>query len=408
MSRTRISKERQDWKIDQEAMRFLKRAEELRKPGENMVEALIREAGSPAPIIGSSLRNYRHSYKRALKIVGSSNIDADFALLNEQLETRRALRREIGKRTSAKKHKDVTQKEAKATFIFLKASALKHESRTAMAAALFTCVMPHVALRPIELLTADVFGDEIRVMNAKAKPGQLRYRRISLKRFAPTFIEAVRWLCILTQSAVPDDPDLDAQKMIDAWYSRLAECLAYASEKAGGRRLAPYSFRHCGIATWKNSGFSQAEIAALAGHLNLDTANKHYAGASKGWRMGAAVALPVSSEPVVATADADAHQHHQQGSQQEHRVISETDENVLSAKPTMPLKQMDRVFEVEAMPRPIPANNLQKGKRAVQQSFEAKANAISEVVQRIARSGTTLPGHHYVDGAVASELDLGD
>lgn len=282
------------WQIEREAKRLLRRSSRL-VLDPDPVTALIKEAGHTRrdKLLPSTIRRLRPSYRVALVMLDPES-GTRYDELHKKLEKRRGKPRK--KRGASLKVTEVDKEVAKATFTHLKAIVLRTRSPSAFAAALYVLVVSRIAIRPIELLDAEVVGDELRVRNAKWRPGLPVYRRISLKRFSSTFIEAAKWLCVLARDGVGFGPEETKELRFHLWRNRVAESLARASETVTAPnevRLSLYSFRHLGIASWKAAGFSESEIALLAGHLNLGTAAKHYAPARAGWADETALALPV-------------------------------------------------------------------------------------------------------------------
>lgn len=269
------------WQIEREAQRLIRRAVAF-FPGRPLVDALVAEASSGGTIKGSTVRRLRPSYREALsQIAGEAGLER-YAEVHEALEERRgspypAYGATLGKKTI------VTKPEAIAVFRYLKRMVLRGGSHSAMAAGLYVLVVSRIAIRPIELLDGEIVGNELRVRNAKWRPGLPLYRSISLRQFSPSFVEAVHWLCVLARAGADDGTEDSLELRFERWRNRLAACLARASMSAIGKRLSLYVFRHLGIAIWKAAGFSALDIAAMAGHLGLGTAAKHYAPASAGW-----------------------------------------------------------------------------------------------------------------------------
>ncbi|CAN7452061.1 hypothetical protein [Devosia sp. LjRoot3] len=278
---------RSEGQYQREGERLLRRAIKL-FPHLPHVEALIEEAGWSPIIEHSTLRRYKPSYYRALVIAGSVSIGSDFERLCVGLAGR------AGKpqppQTASNKVTDASRAEAEATFQHLKRLVMKRKGRSAMAAGLYVLVAPRIGIRPIELLDASVSEQILRIRTAKRRDGK-SYRELRLNRFAPTFIEALKWLCVLAQEGTKGSPGSDAEERFQSWRNRVAEALARASYTATGRRLSLYSFRHVALASWKSHGFSAHEIATMAGHLQLKSAG-HYAAGRHGWSE-VAVASPV-------------------------------------------------------------------------------------------------------------------
>lgn len=292
-----MAKKKSDRQYAEEAERLIRRAMRL-FPDLPPVDALIAEAAYGNTIKGSTIRRLRPSYRLAfLKLAPAAG--ARYGQLLDNLEGRRGT--PDPKRGASRKVKKVDKKIVIDTFERLRSITLRTRSRSAFAAALYTLVVPRVAIRPIELLDAEVIGTDLLVHNAKWRPGLPTFRRVSLARFPPTLIEAAKWLCALARQGVGEGPEETREARFNAWRNRVAESLARASKPymPEDQRLSLYSFRHIGIATWKAAGFSKEEIALLAGHLGLHTADKHYAPARSGWADEARLAQPVR------TAEAD-------------------------------------------------------------------------------------------------------
>jgi hypothetical protein len=63
----------------------------------------------------------------------------------------------------------------------------------------------------------------------------------------------------------------------------LAERLARICRRLRLVRISLYGLRHAAIATWKRAKLSRIEIAAMAGHISIKTASRHYAPSKHGW-----------------------------------------------------------------------------------------------------------------------------
>lgn len=265
--------------------RLLVRAE-TRYPMLPELDALLAEAGEGDVLMAATIRRYLPAYASALDVLSfEGNSDQEqCALARSEIRTLLDARRGVPDplRTAAAKN-IATKEEAEKTFVALKAHALLSKDPVPVAAALYVFVVPRIAIRPIELVGARIVGKTLIVRNAKRRPRQKPERKISLKRFADSFIEAVKWLVILADAGISlyNDPERD----FEMWRNKLASCLARASKHVCGddRRLSLYSFRHIGIATWKAAGFSAETIAALAGHLLLSSAGRYYAPSKAGW-----------------------------------------------------------------------------------------------------------------------------
>lgn len=394
------------WQIEREAQRLIRRAVAL-FPGRPLVDALVAEASSGGTIKGSTIRRWRPSYREALSQIGGEGGLERYDQVHKALEDRRgtpdpAYGATLGKKTV------VTKAEAIAVFRYLKRMVLRGGSRSAMAAGLYVLVVSRIAIRPIELLTAEVVGNELRVRNAKWREGMPLHRSISLRQFSPTFVEAVRWLCVLARAGTDDSSGDSVEMRFERWRNRVASSLARASMSAIGKRLSLYVFRHLGIATWKSAGFSALDIAAMAGHLGLGTAAKHYAPASSGWADEAVLAEPGAA---VASNKADVGREDlQPGGRRGSRADQETDSAPgADAAPVDPLPQAQDqateranadplslppvpgakpvIIDVDDMPQPSPQRREPKDPppdiAAWAAAQDRKAQELAEIAQRL-------------------------
>lgn len=353
-----------------EAIRLLNRARKL-FPDLPPVEALIVEAGSSPTIQWSTLRRYKPSYHRALIAAGSLCPEADFERLCRRLTERGG--EPLKPQTSSNKVTDATRGEAAATFQHLKRLVLKREGRSAMAAGLYVLVAPRIGIRPIELLDAVVTEKMVQIKTAKRRDGKF-YRSLRLTRFSPTFIEALKWLCVLAQAGTDAAPSSDPEERFESWRNAIAEALARASKAAAGRRLSLYSFRHVALATWKANGFSAADIALMAGHLDLRSAG-HYAAGRHGWRDETALVSPLKPSPSEDLASPSV-------GENVSRTGADTAEP--SAQSGVGVAQIDFVYEDFPTPQAKPAV-VPSGidARAI---FEARADEIEANVDRLVRN----------------------
>lgn len=264
----------------------LRNRAETRYPLLPKLDALLTEAGEDGVLMAATVRRYRPAYGSALDVL-SLDCESDqmqCALARSEIRTLLDARRGVPDtlRTAAAKN-IATKEEAEKTFVALRELAQTSKHPVPIAAALYVFVVPRIALRPIELLGARVVGKKLIVLNAKRRLRQSLERTISLKRFADSFIEALKWLIILAKAGVSlySDPE----RGFELWRNKLASCLARVSKDVCGddRRLSLYSFRHIAIATWKAAGYSAATIARLVGHLLLSSAGRYYAPAKAGW-----------------------------------------------------------------------------------------------------------------------------
>lgn len=279
------------------------------------LEALLTEAQEGDVLMAATIRRYRPPYAAAVDLIATAGMadpqQCDFAY--QEICTHLSARKGIPDplRTGAAKNL-ATKQEAEKTFLASKALALATKDPVPVAVALYVFVAPRIGIRPIELIGARLVGKKLIVRNAKRKPRQRLERSISLKRFAESFIEAVRWLIILANVGVTlyQEPErgYDLERAFELWRNKLASCLARISKEVCGddRRLSLYSFRHIAIATWKAAGYSAETIAALAGHLLLSSAGRYYAPAKAGWVTELVLAeAPVQPQPVKDEPQAD-------------------------------------------------------------------------------------------------------
>lgn len=138
---------------------------------------------------------------------------------------------------------------------------------------------PRFGLRPCEVQRARIVELDLVVSNAKfadyRAPGPDRY--IPLERAPKDLIRATAALIPRLQTLIEE---------LGSWerlHDILAERLARICHRLGLPRISLYSLRHIAIATWKRAGYDPFEIAALAGHISIKTAWRHYAPAEFGW-----------------------------------------------------------------------------------------------------------------------------
>jgi integrase len=264
----------------------LRRAEALH-PHVSPLEALVRDTETPLGDTDPTLRPATtRRYLENLRVVVSVLVRAgrrvgtpcDPELAMARIDAALKLRRGRPKiaRGASLRVTDPTEDEARLAFSHLKNIALRDRSFTAAAAAVYVLVNCRVGCRPVELCGAVIAGKVLHVRNAKRVVGQDEWRSLDLEKLPDVLVEATRLLTLLAPP--PGNP-----RAFELWRNGLASSLARASRAAGGRRLPLYAFRHVAISTWEKAGFSAEEIAALAGHLSLETAPAHYARAKSGW-----------------------------------------------------------------------------------------------------------------------------
>lgn len=278
-------------------MAFLRRAQ-IRFERRTEVEALCADAESRTGVLKPRTVNlYRQYYRAALlKVAERQRLPpADVEHYGARIEA--ALKKLRGRpaepRTSSKKVKNPTDWMVKSVFGRLKQQALHHKRVRLAATALYCLVQPILGARPIELLDAQIDGELLTVRNAKRTDGSRR--RIDLSQVHPSHRMA---LVVLIEIVARDVGKLGYQR----WLKILAETLARACEAASTQenpipRLSPTSFRHTAISTWSAAGFSEGEIAEMAGHFSLLTARRHYIHAGAAWAVGGAGVIRAGAEP---------------------------------------------------------------------------------------------------------------
>jgi integrase len=143
----------------------------------------------------------------------------------------------------------------------------------------YVLLAPSFGLRPCECQNARIMEADLVVSNAKfadyRAPGPDRH--IPLELVHKDLIRATAVLISRLKTLIEE---------LGSWerlHDILAERLARICHRLGLPRISLYSLRHIAIATWKRAGFDRFEIAALAGHISIETAWRHYAPAKFGW-----------------------------------------------------------------------------------------------------------------------------
>lgn len=183
-------------------------------------------------------------------------------------------------RTSRKKCMDVSEEEVQAVCRDLRIRINGGTGdMTDAVLLLFAELDPRFGLRPCEWPRARLVGKTLVVLNAKGSNGRTPglARRFSLERLSEAVVTGVRHLiCQLRTLA----------KELGSWrrvHDILAERLARICWRLGLVRISLYSLRHVAIASWKRSGLDKVTIAAMAGHISVKTASRHYSPAKHGW-----------------------------------------------------------------------------------------------------------------------------
>ena len=183
-------------------------------------------------------------------------------------------------RTSRKKAMDVRPEEVQAVCQDIR-SRINDGDRdmTNTVVMLLAELQPRLGLRPCEWPRARLVGRTLVVINAKRSNGRAPgfARRISLERAPEAVLTGVRHLIAALRVLVTE---------LGGWgrvHDVIAERLARVCGRLGLVRISLYSLRHVAIATWKRSGLDKPTIAAMAGHVSIKTAWRHYAPAKRGW-----------------------------------------------------------------------------------------------------------------------------
>jgi len=185
------------------------------------------------------------------------------------------LKRGLSNRTSAKKSKQLSDKDCHEIICWLK----NNPTRYSLALTIFLRIGASVGLRPCEWKTARVTRLEdgsavLQVINAKATNGRGNGKvRTLLLRDLPL------WMVDLIDKFISIIRKLDDKGKWDNFYNGCRKTLYLASRKLWpNRKRYPtlYSMRHQFCADAKSAGLSRIEVAALMGHASDDTAKLHY------------------------------------------------------------------------------------------------------------------------------------
>jgi hypothetical protein len=138
---------------------------------------------------------------------------------------------------------------------------------------------PSYGLRPCEWARTRIVEQTLIVLNAKYSdyraPGL--DRRISFERLPKRLVLGAATLIGMIKTLIKRHGSWEKVNAI------LAERLARICDRLRLVRISLYSLRHAAIATWKKAKLSRIEIAALAGHISIKTASRHYAPSKHGW-----------------------------------------------------------------------------------------------------------------------------
>lgn len=191
-------------------------------------------------------------------------------------------------RTSAKKNKTPPFEEYRALTKDLCSRNFREMDLPDKVLARMLGVCPYVGIRPVEWLTARLEDRRLILVNAKSTNGRSPgpVRSIDLSEAPLPVIRATEPLIADIKTLSPTRADWQKTlKMLD-------ERLARDCARVGISRWSISIFRQIAQANWKQAGFSKAEIAALAGHISINTSRNYYAGGKHGWIPEFAVARP--------------------------------------------------------------------------------------------------------------------
>lgn len=191
----------------------------------------------------------------------------------------------LAPRTSAKKSKSLTAPELAKVFAGLKRLALADDEIWVAVVAMMVLAASTLGARPVEMTTIEHSGNYLRLQTAKRSARASKFRLFDAHRMPAIWIEA---MAFLTKT-------LGQEKNVDSFYRRLrclSQILGRVSQACIGRRICFYTLRHVSIATWKRARISAQDVAQLAGHISVRTA-QHYAPARSG-HVGPILVAPVA------------------------------------------------------------------------------------------------------------------
>jgi hypothetical protein len=273
-----------DHDYEKGGQKLLDRAMRLFPDACDPVEAFTKMSDDPKWVLRSTTtRTYKATMIKRIEIdVTASRSDPDRAIqgieqITELLEQRRG---NTEARTSRLKCMDVTREEVQLIADDLqKRIAAKKTDIVNIALCLFVQLDPRFGLRSCEWARARIVGRTLVILNAKFSkhraPGV--DRRISLERVPEQMVLGIDQLIGTIRALIEKHGSWE--KVHDI----LAERLARTCRRLRLVRISLYSLRHAAIATWKRSKLDRVTIAALAGHISIKTASRHYAHSKHGW-----------------------------------------------------------------------------------------------------------------------------
>lgn len=247
------------------------------------IEAFIRLCDNPDWVLRSSTtRTYKARMIKRIEVeVAAGQYEPDYAIagaakIYELLDQRRGYPEA---RTSRLKCMEVTREEVELIADDLQKRMAKKADMVNMALFLFVQLAPRLGLRPCECERARLVGRILIILNAKFSNARTPGvdRRICLERTPEPFVLDVERLIGIVKALV------DKHGSWKKVHAILAERLARICRRLRLVRISLYSLRHVAIATWKRKKLSRVEIAAMAGHISVKTASRHYAPSRHGW-----------------------------------------------------------------------------------------------------------------------------
>jgi hypothetical protein len=264
--------------------KLLDRALRLYPAAGGPIEAFIRLCDNPDWVLRSSTtRTYMARMIKRIEIdVTTGQYEPEHAIagvtkIYELLEQRRG---HPEARTSRLKCMEVTKEEVQLIADDLQKRIAAHKTDMVnKALCLFVQLAPRFGLRPCEYERARIVGRTLVILNAKFSNARAPGvdRRICLERVPEKLVRGIDQLIGMIRALVEKHGSW--QKLHDI----LAERLARICRRLRLVRISLYSLRHAAIATWKKAKLSRVEIAAMAGHISVKTASRHYAPSRHGW-----------------------------------------------------------------------------------------------------------------------------
>lgn len=290
-------------------------------PPHALLDALLSDLESrpPAPSVQSA-RNYRLVYEVTssilIKLASGLDIEARERLqdqVQQRLDLAPALHiKRSEKSAGAQKNKDrPSTKASKLTVDVirrvlgdLKLHAETYGHYASAWVVFYICSASRIGWRPCEVEGAYFEEDTLFINTAKLRKGNAQVRRFPLTKIPENSRFAAEVIC----EHLPKMAWLRFQR----WRNRLAEALSQSCDRLGIDRISLYACRHIAIQTWRTAGMSTAQIAELAGHMNVMTAQRHYGGrASPDWLqntpldplVAATHSRPAETAPTTGTLD---------------------------------------------------------------------------------------------------------